>query len=1572
MNKNAKKTLRVLSVATAATVMVGGAALAVNADDIRGHWAEKTLQEFIDKGWVQGDEGGIRPDSTITRAEMATVVDSVKEYTDEADVSGYKDVAKTDWFYKQVAKIVKANVMVGVGNNKWEPQGNVTREQAAVIMCKLNEVEVDTKSKPAEIRAQLTKLGYTDADKVSDWAAPYILAAVKNGYMSGYPDHTLRSGNDITRAEAIVMLDNAGIANDVTYVQMNIPYADFYAAEINNEDAVDAVTSATNTKSIKSDDGQLVGGTYNDYDAEAWAAGTQKEVHIKGVSYPVAIKTSDLKKLEEKQSKQDDYYFTVLDSTPAAYKTVTVGKDGKLSFGKAEGKTTKLEAKTSLSTSTVWGDYLLDVDTDVFGTNNVYGVVVTAEKDGKTTDYGMRQEENIWRRTEIAWSSGIRKTEPHGNTLNYEHYVGLMGSTIKSVTYYTADGAYTIDADLYVPVKFTTDNFAVENALIDSGSTSVELKDFPKDYQAEYKVTDAEGNELEGASIKNGKISWNGAAAAGKYTLTVSDKSGKYASFSTSFELQTEAVVATYDAENSKLVKAEDATDEQFANYLSNITSVTIGDTTYNASGRGAVKIIKEDGSIDFDATYGKDKTPIFEAGKEYNLEVAATGYKKNVTFKATAPEAKIYVQMNIPYADFYAAEINNEDAVDAVTSATNAKSTKNGDGDLVGGTYNDYDAAAWEAGTQKEVHIKGVSYPVAITPSDLAKLTKTDDKQADYYYTELESAPAAYKTATVKDGKISFGEAQGKTTKLEAKTELSTSTAWGDYLLEVDTDAFDSGNVYGVVITAEKDGKTTDYGMRQEENIWRKTEIAWSSGIKKTEPHGNVLNYKNYVGLMGSTIKSVTYYTADGEYTIDADHYVPVKFTTDNFKVENALADSGSTSVELKDFPSDYQAEYKVTDAKGNELEGASVKDGKLTWTGTPATGKYTLAVSDKSGKYASFSTTFELQTSAMPAAYQATDLRVVSADGASAEDLSSFLSNVSTVMINGKDYAASGRGSVAVINSKGFIDLTTSPFTGMKAGDTYKISVKATGYANTLDFELKVPEKIYAYASLSYNEYWANEGVYAAGNDSSSDVADIRGEMDKGGYDAVSRATTNHGLHRGSFQQTAVIEATTADGQTVSMGVDHWAADNTKFYDANGTEYTVNRETNPMSISYKVRQGRETVAVTASFKDYKINGIKYVPVAVDAVDYQDFCKNYAVVKNGQPVQGGYSEGKLSSYTGVADVTAQTNGLKTATKTDAGYTFSARKTGTGSGLLNQKQANDGTGVTTEVKTYSGNYGEFLRVDLNGDYGALGSAMQTVQWTYYGNDSEYKTPVATYGTKFAADNWMHKSMGIQLGLTDSIRCQLPEGTDGTGYWSLTVYGLGTSDYTAQFQVTAENLPSTVAGITDEQKTELTNLIATAQELSAKNPSNKAALDEHIAEAQAMLNNADATEPEAAELITDLQGLIKAAQDELDKQSESKTVTKTVQVDPGENNEDFDAYDLIVDVTVKDGKVEAISLNSANTYDSVKKNKTLSERAANGLALTGKTAAEVDSVDIVSGATCSSKAIKEAAKAALSE
>ena len=140
--------------------------------------------------------------------------------------------------------------------------------------------------------------------------------------------------------------------------------------------------------------------------------------------------------------------------------------------------------------------------------------------------------------------------------------------------------------------------------------------------------------------------------------------------------------------------------------------------------------------------------------------------------------------------------------------------------------------------------------------------------------------------------------------------------------------------------------------------------------------------------------------------------------------------------------------------------------------------------------------------------------------------------------------------------------------------------------------------------------------------------------------------------------------------------------------------------------------------------------------------------------------------------------------------------------------------------ITSTVKDATGSYGEFLRVDINGDgYGALGAMMQAVKWTYYGNDATRTNAVATYGTKFAADNWMHKVMGIQLGLTDSARCQLPAGYDGTGYWSLTVYALGYSDTTINFEATDANIVKVKEPASEEDKAKLSAVIAAADDLN---------------------------------------------------------------------------------------------------------------------------------------------------------
>ena len=769
----------------------------------------------------------------------------------------------------------------------------------------------------------------------------------------------------------------------------------------------------------------------------------------------------------------------------------------------------------------------------------------------------------------------------------------------------------------------------------------------------------------------------------------------------------------------------------------------------------------------------------------EAKLTKAIEALEKNAVAK------EVYVLMNIPYDKFYAAE--GVDYADAVTSATLNKTRSS----LAAGSYHVSSDGS---------DITGIVYPVKLEDaSALDKLTQvTDSSKVDitvsmkgkettttyegkdalfespsYSYYMLSEMPSYYKEATVnEDGSLSFGKAEGAEvqTLSNVTADFRTSSNYGDYQMNLSGLPDDITTVYGVVV-GTKEGDS--YGLRHVENIWKISKLAWSTGFVTTA-HGNQLQYKDYVPMMGQTISKVTYYTNAGIYEIPMSVYVPVKFDG-SVEVADAKASSGETKITLNKLPSDYEAEYSV-----EGLENVKVENGVLTYTAADAkVGKYTLKVTDKSGKYADISADFTLTTEVTPIIYERDQKALVPADGYSADDLAAYVKSIESVSVDGTSYAASGKGAVKIIKEDGSIDATAKPFANAKDGQEFEIVVKATGYAKDYTFTYKYEDAYtYVYAGLSWAEYWAAEGVQAAGDASSSDAYDLRDEYDKGAFDTVTRATANHGLHRGSFQCTDVIEAENGKEYKIS----YWKSEGktTKAVLTDGNEITFNRGT----IT-------EADGTTTKMTEHHVTGLKYVPVKVAKDDYEAFKAKYDVVENGGTLAGGYSENKLSSYNGlVAEVTSATNGLKTATKnSDGSFSFSAKAAGTESGIKEQalKTAPSATDVGLTVQEGEGKYGEFLRVDMKGDYGDLAANMQAVKWTYYGSDSTYKNALATYGTKFAADNWMHKSTGIQLGLTDSLRCTLPAGTDGTGYWTITVTALGYEDVTYQFQATDENI-----------------------------------------------------------------------------------------------------------------------------------------------------------------------------------
>ena len=260
--------------------------------------------------------------------------------------------------------------------------------------------------------------------------------------------------------------------------------------------------------------------------------------------------------------------------------------------------------------------------------------------------------------------------------------------------------------------------------------------------------------------------------------------------------------------------------------------------------------------------------------------------------------------------------------------------------------------------------------------------------------------------------------------------------------------------------------------------------------------------------------------------------------------------------------------------------------------------------------------------------------------------------------------------------------------------------------------------------------------------------------------------------------------------------------------------------------------------------------------------------------------------------------------------------------------------------------------------------------------------------LATYGTKFAADNWIHSRKGIQLGLTDSLRFQLPEGTDGTGKWTITIYALGYSDTTYTVTMTKDNVAEKVVLMTDEQRTQLTDLAAKAKtyldNANTKYPSDvtRELLREHADKAAQKAAASDTAKTEAAELITKLTGYL----DKMDAANtpsepdqpttETKTITGTISPSDDKDEHIETGYNFSFEVTLKDGTILSIGNDTTNAGGNSKYWTWATTEGHKGVAglfnsLIGKSATEINSVDAVTGATVSSNAIKQAVKNALS-
>jgi len=179
-----------------------------NFNDIKGHWAEKTITEWLEKGYIKGyPNETFKPNEPITKAEFITLINRSISFSGTGEVE-FRDVRSSDWFYKDL-QIAANNYINGFPDNTFRPYDLVSREQAASIVASINELTDNN---------EVAKKFYDYRD-ISDWAKGHVGAVVSAELMQGIPNNNFLPKFFLTRAEAVVVLQNLMISLNQTILE---------------------------------------------------------------------------------------------------------------------------------------------------------------------------------------------------------------------------------------------------------------------------------------------------------------------------------------------------------------------------------------------------------------------------------------------------------------------------------------------------------------------------------------------------------------------------------------------------------------------------------------------------------------------------------------------------------------------------------------------------------------------------------------------------------------------------------------------------------------------------------------------------------------------------------------------------------------------------------------------------------------------------------------------------------------------------------------------------------------------------------------------------------------------------------------------------------------------------------------------------------------------------------------------------------------------------------------------------------------------------------------------------------
>lgn len=173
--------------------------------DIKGHWAENTINKMVSEGLINGIPADghfqIQPDKDITRAEFITVLyRSGKIPASSGNAKKFNDVAEDAWFKEALDRLAGSGLVKGYDDGTFKPGHPITRAEIASILCRSGEWET-----PENIDKLSALDPFNDLMK-DQWYYNSVMISKLKGVIGGYPDGTFGPVNKASRAEAFSMI----------------------------------------------------------------------------------------------------------------------------------------------------------------------------------------------------------------------------------------------------------------------------------------------------------------------------------------------------------------------------------------------------------------------------------------------------------------------------------------------------------------------------------------------------------------------------------------------------------------------------------------------------------------------------------------------------------------------------------------------------------------------------------------------------------------------------------------------------------------------------------------------------------------------------------------------------------------------------------------------------------------------------------------------------------------------------------------------------------------------------------------------------------------------------------------------------------------------------------------------------------------------------------------------------------------------------------------------------------------------------------------------------------------------